>query len=101
MSVMRERTEELELTLAKGYILPERIILEKGYTCFDSLGEAADNGYYTACVSRNMGQPVTQEEFAHIRHYAKYMSYYLHSCLIDNGKLVHPCLPVFFRDSLN
>jgi len=35
------------------------------------------------------------------RHYAKYMSYYLHYCLIDNGKLVHPCLPVFFRDSLN
>jgi len=97
MSVIRERTETLEIKMSQGNVLPKRLVIEKGYTYLGSLGTAAAEGYYTARSCRNMKKPVTDEEFSLIKFYAMFKSCNQNNCILDNGKFVRPCLPVFYR----
>jgi len=97
VSIIRKRTEALELRLSNGYVLPKRLVLKNGFMYIGSLGTAANDGYYTAMSCKNMSKPVTPDEFAHITHYAMFKVCYQDNCLWDNGKNVRPCLPVFYR----
>lgn len=98
MSIIRKRTEALELRLSNGYVLPKRLVLKNGFMYIGSLGTAANDGYYTARSCKNMNQPVTPDEFSHITHYAMFKDCYEENCILDNGKFFRPCLPVFYRN---
>jgi len=42
-------------------------------------------------------QPVSDEEFTGVRYFAMFKDCYQDNCILDNGKFVRPCLPVFYR----
>lgn len=96
-TIIRRRTEEKELRMSREYVLSKDEFLALGAEYLGSLGKAAKQGYYTARSCECMGVPVTDDEWAHIEHFAMYKDCYDDLCLLRHGARVRPCLPVFYR----
>ncbi len=94
---IRERTQAKEIRLSALYIITKTQVIEQGKTYLGTLGQAAQQGYYTISACQNMGLPVTNEELEDMEYYAMFSTCYQHYCIASNGKYVRPCLPVFNR----
>lgn len=97
-TLIRHRAQEKEIRLSGALAMSKNAWEQRGGIYLGSLGTAAKSGWYTVRSCELMGKPVSEEEFKSCKNFAMFKDCYQEYCIIENGKDVRPCLPVFFRE---
>lgn len=98
-TLIRHRTQEKEIRLSGKLVKTREAWEQRGGGYHGSVGNAAQESWYTVRTCEMMGIPVTDEELQGCKDFAMYKDCYDEYCLKDGaGKRVRPCLPVFYRN---
>lgn len=92
------RTQEKEVRLSGELAMTKDAWEQRGGVYRGSVGNAAQESWYTVRKCELMGLPVTETEFKNCKDFAMLQSCYSENYILVDGKQKVPCLPVFYRD---